>query len=308
MLCYFSHAPAPFVYLTQPGGAGSVPAAQLARSTLRGLQLLPQLQWPVAAALPALLQHPEPDVRWCAAQCAALVFGLQDASCAQVRPGQQSWRACVCSSSILASNVPQFADPRHHINAGLNPTCCAACPHPAVACASLAAQLVRRVLSEEEALGCRLRWDNERAMFAAELAVMYSSNSSSSAGAGGEQQQEGGEQPQGDAMDASPARSAARSRDSGGSRKRKLSSGSDDSDADTHAAGSTSGMAPARGYVEVCGLELPQRQAAGGGPAGGGDGAPPLVRCPAVDRNLEAVALGEWWLRLGLLMLLRMGW
>ena len=91
VLRYFRLAPPPFVYLTQAGGAGSVPAAQLARSTLRGLQLLPQLQWPVAAALPALLQHAEPDVRWCAAHCAALVFGLQDASCAQVRPAGSVW-------------------------------------------------------------------------------------------------------------------------------------------------------------------------------------------------------------------------
>ena len=92
VLRYFQHAPAPFQYLTAAGGAcasaGGLPAGQLARSTLRGLQLLPQLQWPVAAALPAVLQHPDADVRWCAAECAALAFGLQDASRGKVRAVQ----------------------------------------------------------------------------------------------------------------------------------------------------------------------------------------------------------------------------
>jgi hypothetical protein len=90
VLRYFHVAPAPFQYLLGPDGslvappAGAPPPAQLARSTLRGLQLLPQLRWPLAAALPALLQHPEADVRWCAAEAAALTFGLQDAARTQV--------------------------------------------------------------------------------------------------------------------------------------------------------------------------------------------------------------------------------
>ena len=290
MLRYYRHAPAPFVYLAQVGGAGSVPAAQLARSTLRGLQLLPQLQWPVAAALPALLQHAEPDVRWCAAQCAALVFGLQDASCAQVRPAGAlavlaGAGACLFWFQVLYL-LHHARPPQHHYQ-HQRPACCSICPHP-YSCCPPAVQLVQRVLSEKEALQCQLRWDNERAMIAAELAVMYSSSSSSS-----EQQQQQRERPEDDAMDATPTPSAAPSRDSGGSRKRKLSSGSDDSDADTHAGSGAGGMAPARGYVEVCGLELPQRQAASGGSGGGGDSTPPLVHTPAVDRNLEAVALGE---------------
>lgn len=91
VLQYFRLAPAPSQYLLANDGspAAALPAglspAQLARSTLRGLQLLPQLQWPLAAALPALLQHPEADVRWCAVECAAVVFGLRDASRAKVR-------------------------------------------------------------------------------------------------------------------------------------------------------------------------------------------------------------------------------
>ena len=92
MLRYFSVAPAPFQYLLAPDGglaaalpSGSPPAAQLARSTLRGLQLLPVLRWPLAAALPALLQHHEADVRWCAAEAAALTFGLHDGARTQVR-------------------------------------------------------------------------------------------------------------------------------------------------------------------------------------------------------------------------------
>lgn len=153
---------------------------------------------------------------------------------------------------------------------------------------------MRRVLSEEEVLRCQLVWDNERAMFAAELAVMYSSSGGGKRSASQQQQQEDGGQAQGDSMDATPTPSAARSRDSGASRKRKLiGSSSDESDADTHAVGGSSGMAPARGYVEVCGLELPQRQAGSGQQGAGGDCAPPLVHTPAVDRNLEAVALGE---------------
>lgn len=89
VLRYFQSAPAPFQYLLASDGSIAAPVAglepaQLARSTLRGLQLLPQVQWPLAAALPALLQHAEADVRWCAVECASLVFGLRDASRSKV--------------------------------------------------------------------------------------------------------------------------------------------------------------------------------------------------------------------------------
>lgn len=162
--------------------------------------------------------------------------------------------------------------------------------------APLCLQLAARVLSEDETVQCQQRWQNERAMFAAELAVMYSSSSAGSSSPPGSSGQEEAE-----AMDAAPSTSAAalgrtssaaKSRDSAGSRKRKLSSagGSDDSDADTAAAGGGSGMAAAAGYVEVCGLELPCRPASAGN---GGSGSLPLVHTPAVDRNLEALALGE---------------
>lgn len=89
VLHYFRHAPAPLQYLVAPGSgdaaAGGLAPGQLARSALRGLQLLPQLHWPVAALLPALLHHPDSDVRWCVVECAALAFGLQDSSRAQVQ-------------------------------------------------------------------------------------------------------------------------------------------------------------------------------------------------------------------------------
>ena len=146
-------------------------------------------------------------------------------------------------------------------------------------------QLVGRVVSEAEAAECRLRWQNERALFAAELAAMYCSGGVSG---GSADELEGAECMDTGAASAASAGGAATSRDSGGSRKRKFGGGAggDDSDADTAAGG---GMAPAPGHVEVCGLELPRRAA----PPGGSGGAPPLVHTPAVDRNLEALALGE---------------
>jgi hypothetical protein len=153
-------------------------------------------------------------------------------------------------------------------------------------------------LTEDESLQCRLRWQNERAMFAAELAVMYSSSAASGsidAGSGGIGEDEEMEaDPSAAAAAAAGSAGATKSRDSTGSRKRKQmggGGGGDDSDADTAAQGSggSGGMAAAAGYVEVCGLELPQRQQLGGG---GGGGAAPLVHTPAVDRNLEALALG----------------
>jgi hypothetical protein len=152
-------------------------------------------------------------------------------------------------------------------------------------------------LTEEESLQCCMRWQNERAMFAAELAVMYSSSSSaasssSDAGSGGSGEDEEMEPVPSAAAAAACSAGATKSRDSTGSRKRKqvggASGGGDDSDADTAAQGSggSGGMAAAAGYVEVCGLELPQRQQLSGG------GTAPLVHTPAVDRNLEALALG----------------
>lgn len=161
-------------------------------------------------------------------------------------------------------------------------------------------QLAARALTEDESLQCRLRWQNERAMFAAELAVMYSSRAasgSSDAGSGGSGEDEEMEAAPSAAAAAAAAGSAGatKSRDSTGSRKRKQmggpGGGGDDSDADTAAqgGGGSGGMAAAAGYIEVCGLELPQRQHLGGG---GGEGTAPLVHTPAVDRNLEALALG----------------
>lgn len=286
MLRYFHHAPPPFHYLLPPAADGAascaVPVGQLARSTLRGLQLLPQLQWPVAAALPALLQHADADVRWCAAECAALAFGLQDASRAKV--------GCSCSKgrSPRLQGLPP----------GPAPATCLSCHLPELLVTSrpnLALPLVQlagRVLSEEEEAQCRLRWQNERAMYCAELAVMYCSSTSSSHGLAA-----GSSGQQAEAMDAAPTppaarrgAGAARSGDSSGSRKRKHGGGGEDSDADTAAlGGAAGGMAPAAGYVEVCGLELPQRQQHGGG---GGAALAPLVHTPAVDHNLEALALG----------------
>lgn len=149
-------------------------------------------------------------------------------------------------------------------------------------------QLAGRVLAEEEAAACALRWQNERAMFAAELAAMYSCGlADGSAGL----QQEAGEADA--AMDAEPSGTAGKSQDSAGSRKRKFSGGGDGSDSDGATQGGPEGLAAAPGHVEVCGLELPQRrqQASGGGT--GGSAGPQLVHTPAVGRNLEALALGE---------------
>lgn len=178
--------------------------------------------------------------------------------------------------------------------------------------ALLFVQLVERLLSAEEAPQALVRWQNERAMYAAELAVMYSSGGSGDSGsspAGTAGQREGdGEEENEEAMDVSagPASAqpsgggskAAKSRDSTGSRKRKLSLSGDGSDSDTATAqelgGSGSGvagMAAAPGYVEVCGLELPQRQQPGGSTGSSG---PVLVHTPTVGRNLEALALGGW--------------
>ncbi|KAL4440107.1 hypothetical protein ABPG75_003108 [Micractinium tetrahymenae] len=240
VLRYFRSAPAPFQYLLATDGSPPVelPAglspAQLARATLRGLQLLPQLHWPVAAVLPVLLQHPEADVRWCAVECAALVFGLRDAS---------------------------------------------------------RAKLAGRVLAEDEGAACTLRWQNERALFAAELAAMYSSSPAEGSGGGGQQQ--GGRDEA--MMGAEPSATAAsKSRDNAGSRKRKFGEGDDGSDSDAATQGGPGGLAAAPGYVEVCGLELPQRQqhSGGGSTVGGSGSGPQLVHTPAVGRNLEALALG----------------
>lgn len=139
-------------------------------------------------------------------------------------------------------------------------------------------QLAARVLSEEEATQCRMRWQNERAMFAAELAVVYSSSSSHDDSKAREV----------DAMDVVPA-AATKSGDSNGSRKRKHRSAAEDSDADTAALG---GMAAAAGFVDVCGLELPQRQQPASISSQAGAQAQ-LVHTAAVDRNLEALAMGQ---------------
>jgi hypothetical protein len=113
VLRYFQNAPAPYHYLLNSDGSAAASdaalAAQLARSTLRALQLSPQLSWPVVAALPALLQHPMPDVRWCAVGCAALVFGLQDASkskvglrlCPGLAPAELRFGCCHCSIVLV---------------------------------------------------------------------------------------------------------------------------------------------------------------------------------------------------------------
>jgi hypothetical protein len=100
VLRYFRHAPPPFQYLAAPA-APAPPAAQLARSSLRGMQLLPGLRWPIAAALPVLLQHDDADVRWCAVHCAALAFGLQDAS-----------RTEVCAAAALWQNLAPRPPPQ----------------------------------------------------------------------------------------------------------------------------------------------------------------------------------------------------
>lgn len=150
-------------------------------------------------------------------------------------------------------------------------------------------QLAGRVLSEEEAAACALRWQNECAMFAAELAVMHSCSPVHSDGGSG--QQEGGDAEQ--AMDMERPAGASKSHDSAGSRKRKFGGGDDGSESDGASQGALGGLAAAPGYVEVCGLELPQRRQQDGGGAGAAGAGPPLVHTPAVDRNLEALALGE---------------
>lgn len=148
-------------------------------------------------------------------------------------------------------------------------------------------QLAGRVLSEEEGAACALRWQNERAMFAAQLAVMYSCSAVHDSS--GQQAEGEGEE----AMDAAPSGAASKSHDSAGSRKRKFSGGDDGSDSDGATQGGPGGLAAAPGYVEVCGLELPQRRQQGGGGAASASVVPRLVHTPAMDRNLEALALGE---------------
>eukprot|EP00887_Chlorella_sp_A99_P000601 scaffold17.g601.t1 len=86
VLRYFQHAPAPFEYLLQQQSAAlPVPAAQLARASLRGLQLSTQLDalWHWTTAL-GLLRHADPEVRWCAVEATALAFRLGDAAKTQV--------------------------------------------------------------------------------------------------------------------------------------------------------------------------------------------------------------------------------
>ena len=240
-LRYFDAAPGPWEYVQQPAGgdAGDEQpagwAAQLARCTLRGLQLAPELRarWGrLSRTLPGLLQHPVPDVRWCAAECAALLYCMGEASKAQV-------------------------------------------------CA--------RVLSEEERLACQLRWQNERAMFAAEAATMFSTRSAAEQAGEGEAM----------AVDVDPPAPAAGASSGGSSRKRKHGSLGGEGTSDGEGAGGSGGrglgMAAAAGYVEVCGLELPLRrrqQQLHDEQAGGGGAQQPLVHTPTVATNLEAIALG----------------
>ena len=127
---------------------------------------------------------------------------------------------------------------------------------------------------------------------------MYDTGSDGGGGGGdvAEGEEEGGEDMAVDGPSTAAGNATAtKSRDSAGSRKRKHGGeeGSEGSDADTAAAGGGGGgMAAAPGFVEVCGLELPRRHEVPGS-GGSAGGAPPLVHTPTVDRNLEALALGE---------------
>lgn len=86
MVQYFKAAPAPYQYISQaaqqqPRPQPGVGDGQLARATLRGLQLSPELRqlWRGPSALD-LLRHPDPYIRHCAVRCASLTFGLGDAA------------------------------------------------------------------------------------------------------------------------------------------------------------------------------------------------------------------------------------
>lgn len=133
--------------------------------------------------------------------------------------------------------------------------------------------LQQQVLASEDALSCAVAWDNERAAVAAEAAAMFLVA-----------------EPEGAAPRTARPDSLAAEREGspgGSGRKRKhetLASRAGD-------AGGSS-LSAASGYVEVCGLELPLRQATGGLDAGSRAHVS-LVTTPTISRNLEAVALGE---------------
>ena len=144
------------------------------------------------------------------------------------------------------------------------------------------AQVAARVLSQGEGLGAALRWQNVRAEAALEVAAMYLGGEYSPAEEEEEEEEDGGmevEQPAGQgagqaaAPDASP-------------RKRKFGSISSGPASSGQGGG---GLAPAVGYVDVCGLELPRRHAT---PEGSQPPAQHLVHTATVDHNLECLALG----------------
>lgn len=241
---YFRHAPAPHEHILQQHQQQASPtdAAQLARSTLRALQLCPALMgvWRWTPAL-ALLSHPDPDVRWCAVEVTALMFGLGDAARAQV---------------------------------------------------------AARALSEGQALAAALRWQNERALFAAAAATMY-------VGGSGEQQQQESSKTGPSGMQVDQEQQQLQQQQRKRKYDRMSSSNDDDEGGDGAAAATTAaaacrcaaGFPPAPGYVEVCGLELPLRSSsescmAATSAAQQQRSIPPLVLTATVEANLEALALG----------------
>ena len=137
--------------------------------------------------------------------------------------------------------------------------------------------LLRRVLGEGEALECALCWQGEQAALAAGRAAALLPLPDGASGWEG--------------LDGTGGASV--SEGSGGSRKRKFG---DLGSPSWGGSGSGAGLGPVPGYVEVGGLELPARQpasgAAGAAAAAQRVAAHPLVRTPAVERNLAGMALG----------------